>query len=47
MAVFKINKEFDPAGDQPQAIERLVEDLHSGKKFQALPEAVRPSLWPT
>jgi len=36
MAVFKLNKEFSPAGDQPQAIDRLVEGLRSGKKFQTL-----------
>ena len=36
MATFKLNNEFKPAGDQPQAIERLVEGLHAGKKFQTL-----------
>jgi excinuclease ABC subunit B len=36
MAKFKINSEFTPAGDQPQAIERLVESLRAGKKFQTL-----------
>jgi len=36
MAVFKLNSEFKPAGDQPQAIARLVEGLRSGKKFQTL-----------
>ncbi len=36
MAIFKINKEFNPAGDQPEAIERLVEALQAGKKFQTL-----------
>jgi len=36
MAKFKLNNEFKPAGDQPQAIERLVEGLHAGKKFQTL-----------
>jgi excinuclease ABC subunit B len=36
MGRFKLNTEFNPAGDQPQAIERLVEDLRSGKKFQTL-----------
>ncbi len=36
MGKFKINSEFKPAGDQPQAIERLAEGLRAGKKFQTL-----------
>jgi len=36
MTIFKLNTEFNPAGDQPEAIERLVEDLHAGKTFQTL-----------
>ncbi len=36
MAKFKINSAFKPAGDQPQAIKRLVEGLHKSKKFQML-----------
>jgi excinuclease ABC subunit B len=36
MSVFKLNNSFKPAGDQPQAIERLVEGLHAGKKSQTL-----------
>jgi len=36
MGIFKLNNAFKPAGDQPQAIERLVERLHEGKKFQTL-----------
>ncbi len=36
MGIFKLNNQFKPAGDQPKAIERLVEDLHAGKKFQTL-----------
>ncbi|MHC4570663.1 MAG: excinuclease ABC subunit UvrB [Planctomycetota bacterium] len=36
MAKFKINSEFAPAGDQPQAIDRLVEGLRANKKFQTL-----------
>jgi excinuclease ABC subunit B len=36
MAKFKINSEFAPAGDQPAAIRRLVEGLHTGRKFQTL-----------
>ncbi|HUT46082.1 MAG TPA: excinuclease ABC subunit UvrB [Sedimentisphaerales bacterium] len=31
-----MNNEYKPAGDQPQAIERLVEGLHAGRKFQTL-----------
>ena len=31
-----MNNEFNPAGDQPQAIERLVEGLRGGKKCQTL-----------
>lgn len=33
---FKINSKYKPAGDQPQAIEKLVAGLRSGKKFQTL-----------
>jgi excinuclease ABC subunit B len=36
MGIFKLNTEFNPAGDQPQAIERLVEELQAGRKFQTL-----------
>jgi excinuclease ABC subunit B len=36
MGIFKLNNEFRPAGDQPQAIERLVEGLRCNKKFQTL-----------
>jgi excinuclease ABC subunit B len=36
MGIFKINNAFRPAGDQPQAIERLVEGLRGDKKFQTL-----------
>jgi excinuclease ABC subunit B len=36
MSIFKLNNTFKPAGDQPQAIERLVEGLRSGKQFQTL-----------
>ena len=34
--MFKINSEFKPAGDQPQAIEKLVEGLNRREKFQTL-----------
>jgi len=33
---FKINSKYKPAGDQPQAIEKLVKGLKSGQKFQTL-----------
>jgi len=33
---FDLNNQYQPAGDQPQAIERLVGGLHEGKKFQTL-----------
>jgi len=36
MGKFKINTQFQPAGDQPQAIGRLAEALREGKKFQTL-----------
>jgi excinuclease ABC subunit B len=36
MAKFKINSKFKPAGDQPQAIEKLAAGLKKGDKFQTL-----------
>jgi len=36
MAQFKLNNEYKPAGDQPEAINRLVEGLRKGSKFQTL-----------
>ncbi|MGD2094379.1 MAG: excinuclease ABC subunit UvrB [Phycisphaerales bacterium] len=36
MGIFKLNNEYKPAGDQPRAIERLVEGLRSNKNFQTL-----------
>ncbi len=36
MAKFKLNKDFNPAGDQPEAIDRLVEGLRANKQFQTL-----------
>ncbi len=36
MGAFKLNNEFKPAGDQPEAISRLLEGLHEGRKFQTL-----------
>ncbi len=36
MSGFKLSNRFKPAGDQPQAIERLVQGLHEGRQFQTL-----------
>lgn len=36
MGVFELNNQYKPAGDQPDAIERLDEGLRQGKKFQTL-----------
>ncbi|MBM4027772.1 MAG: excinuclease ABC subunit B, partial [Planctomycetes bacterium] len=36
MGTFKLNNQFRPSGDQPQAIERLAQSLREGKKFQTL-----------
>jgi len=33
---FKINSPFEPAGDQPQAINKLVEGFEDGLKAQTL-----------
>ncbi|PTE69057.1 excinuclease ABC subunit B [Staphylococcus devriesei] len=33
---FKLNSEFDPEGDQPQAIEKIVEGVKEGKRHQTL-----------
>ena len=34
--MFKLHSEFKPTGDQPEAIDYLVNGLNSGKKFQTL-----------
>ncbi|MGM9879225.1 MAG: excinuclease ABC subunit UvrB [Bacilli bacterium] len=34
--MFKINSKYSPSGDQPQAIDSLVEGLNQGKKHQVL-----------
>ena len=34
--MFKINSKFNPSGDQPQAIDELVEGINSNKKYQVL-----------
>ncbi|HAK46655.1 MAG TPA: hypothetical protein DCO79_12160, partial [Spirochaeta sp.] len=36
MQVFKVKSDFEPAGDQGQAIEKLSEGLIAGKKKQTL-----------
>jgi excinuclease ABC subunit B len=33
---FRLNQQFSPAGDQPEAIEKLVEGLHDGLSYQTL-----------
>ncbi|MCD8223464.1 MAG: excinuclease ABC subunit UvrB [Clostridiales bacterium] len=34
--LFKLHKEFEPTGDQPQAIEKLVKGFKEGNQFQTL-----------
>ena len=34
--MFKLHSKFEPAGDQPKAIEELVNGLKQGKKHQVL-----------
>ena len=34
--MFKLHSEYKPTGDQPQAIEKLVDGIKQGKKFQTL-----------
>ena len=34
--MFKLHSEYKPTGDQPQAIEYLVNGINEGKKFQTL-----------
>ena len=36
MNKFILKSEYQPTGDQPQAIEKLVNGLKEGKKFQSL-----------
>jgi len=36
MGLFELNNQYKPAGDQPDAIERLAEGLRTGKKYQTL-----------
>ena len=34
--MFKLHSDFKPTGDQPQAIDKLVNGISEGKKFQTL-----------
>ena len=34
--MFKLHSKFEPTGDQPQAIEKLVHGINNGEKFQTL-----------
>ena len=34
--IFKINSKFQPTGDQPQAIDTLVDSINAGNRFQTL-----------
>ena len=34
--MFKLHSEFEPTGDQPQAIKYLSKGIEEGKKFQTL-----------
>ena len=36
MSEFKLTSQFELKGDQPQAVDRLLAGLNSGKKFQTL-----------
>lgn len=36
MGIFKINSKFKPMGDQPEAINTLVDSINNGNKFQTL-----------
>jgi len=36
MAIFKLNSNFAPAGDQPAAIEKLADSLKTGRRYQTL-----------
>ena len=33
---FKLHSDFSPSGDQPEAIEQLVDGINSGKRYQTL-----------
>ena len=34
--MFKLESEYTPAGDQPNAIKKLVEGINKGEKYQTL-----------
>lgn len=34
--MFKLHSKFEPTGDQPQAIESLVNGINNGDKYQTL-----------
>jgi excinuclease ABC subunit B len=34
--MFKLHSKFEPTGDQPEAIESLVDGIKLGEKFQTL-----------
>ncbi|WP_035586792.1 excinuclease ABC subunit UvrB [Hippea jasoniae] len=36
MGIFKLKSDFKPAGDQPEVIKKLVDNLKKGKKYQVL-----------
>ncbi len=36
MGIFKLSSEFKPAGDQPAAIEKLVDSLKADRRYQTL-----------
>ncbi len=36
MSIFKLSSEFEPQGDQPEAIKRIIEAFGSGEKIQTL-----------
>lgn len=36
MASFRLNSSYTPAGDQPQAIEKIVDSIHNGARYSTL-----------
>lgn len=36
MGIFKLNSEYEPSGDQPEAIKKLVAGIEKGNKYQTL-----------
>lgn len=34
--MFKLHSKFEPTGDQPEAIKKLIEGIEKGDKFQTL-----------